>query len=57
MNRDERREVRRLLKGALAAFNELATEFVSKQRAANCGVINTGLYNAEQKVRELKEKS
>jgi hypothetical protein len=56
MTREERREVRRLLKGTLAAFDELASEFVSKKHAADWGVINTGLYNAEQKVRELKEK-
>ena len=56
MNRVERREVRKLLQGALAASDELMTEFVSKKRAANWGVINEGLYNAEKKVRELREK-
>lgn len=55
MNRAERRKVRKIIKGALAAADELMSEFVSKKRAANWGVINDGLYNAERMEKELKE--
>jgi hypothetical protein len=39
------------VKGALAACNELMTEFISKRRAAKWDVINEGLMKAEAFVR------
>jgi hypothetical protein len=45
--REQKRLIRRTLKGALAAADELMTEFISKRRAANWGVLNRGLYDAE----------
>ena len=55
MNRAEKREVRLVLKGAIAAAGELMAE-LGQKRAAKWDVVNMGLYNAEQKVRELAEK-
>lgn len=55
MNRAARRQVRRVLKGVIAAAGELMTEFVSKQRACNWGVANEGMYNAERMAADLKE--
>jgi len=46
--RDQKRLIRRVLKGVLAASDEIMTEFISKKRAANWKVINDGLFNAEQ---------
>jgi len=37
----------KICKGLMAATDELMTEFVSNQRAANWGVINDALYVAE----------
>jgi hypothetical protein len=51
--RDQKRLIKRVLKGALAASDELMTELISKKRAASWGVINKGLYDAEQMIREL----
>jgi hypothetical protein len=43
VTRQETEKVRKLLKGALAAFDEIAAEFVSKKRAANWAIVNDGL--------------
>lgn len=45
-------EVRKIVKGTLAAADELMTEFVSKKRAADWKVINDGLYAAGRFLRE-----
>lgn len=57
MPRATKRKVRRLLKGVLAAADELMTEFVSKKRAANWSVINSGLNAAGQAVRGLADRA
>lgn len=54
--REQKRLVRRGIKGALAAADELMAEFISKTRAANWGVLNSGLYEAERLASQLKEK-
>ena len=52
--REQKRLIRRTLKGALRASDELMTEFISKRRAANWGVLNNGLYNAEQLLHDVR---
>ena len=42
----------RIVKGVLAACDELMTEFISRKRAANWQVINDGLVAAERFVRD-----
>ena len=41
-----REEIAKALSGAMKAASELMTEFISKKRAANWGVINDGLCEA-----------
>lgn len=49
-----REEAEAAVKGAIAAANELMTEFVSKRRAADWGIINDGLLKAERFVKRAK---
>jgi len=42
----------KIVKGVLAACDELMAEFIAKKRAANWKVINDGLYAAEQFLRQ-----
>ena len=49
----EMKEEAKIIKGLLAAADELMTEFISKKRAANWKVINDGLYAGEQYLRTM----
>ena len=49
------REMLFALLGCLRACDELMTEFVSKKRAAQWGIINDGLWRAEQLTREIRK--
>jgi hypothetical protein len=56
VTRKEIEQVRTIIKDVLAASNELMTEFVSHKRAANWGIVNDGLYNAEQFLRNTERR-
>lgn len=44
----------KVLRGVMAACDEIVAEFVSKKRAANWGIINKGLYEAEYLISRLE---
>ena len=46
------RHCRKIVKALIAAIDELMTEYVSGRRAADWGVINKGLYDAERYLRK-----
>lgn len=49
------KEICEALRGAIAASDELMTEYVSRKRAADWGVINDGLVKAGRALAELEK--
>ena len=53
--REQKRLIRRTLKGVLCAADEFFTEFISKKRAAEWDVINKGLMGADELLRAVRK--
>lgn len=56
MTRTEKRNVRRILLGVIAACGEVMEE-LARKRAANWGIVNRGLVDAERMAADLRDKS